>query len=148
MVGPEIDDVLLDCQSLVGELNLMPHVEFLGRVPKSQIPELGSRCDIFLNPTFVDNTPVSTVEAMAMGMCVVATTAGGLPYLLENEKTALLVAPGDEVAMANAILKILGNPALGERLSRNAHAMAKQMDWRTVTPKWVDIIQSVARYAS
>lgn len=147
MVGPEVDDVLRECQSLVTELKLHSNIEFLGRIPKSRIPELGSKCDIFLNPTFVDNTPVSTVEAMAMGMCIVATTAGGLPYLLQDGYTALLVSPGDEVEMASAILRILQNPTLGERLSRNARSMAEQKDWSSITPKWVDVIQSVASSA-
>lgn len=148
MVGPEIDDVLRECQSLAAELKLHSNIDFLGRVSKSRIPEIGSKCDIFLNPTFVDNTPVSTVEAMAMGMCIVATTAGGLPYLLEDGHTALLVSPGNEVEMAAAILRILQNPTLGESLSRNARSTAEQMDWRTVTPRWVDVIQSVAKQAS
>lgn len=148
MVGPEIDDVLGECQSLAAELKLNSNIDFLGRVSKSRIPELGSKCDIFLNPTFVDNTPVSTVEAMAMGMCIVATTAGGLPYLLQDGHTALLVSPGDEVEMAKAVFRILQNPRLGESLSRNARSMAEQMDWRTVTPRWVDVIQSVANQAS
>jgi glycosyltransferase involved in cell wall biosynthesis len=148
MVGPEIDDVRSECESLVERLKLQSHVEFLGRVPKSRIPELGSKCDIFLNPTFVDNTPLSTVEAMAMGMCVVATTAGGLPYLLQDGETALLVSPGNEAEMAAAIVRILEDPTLSERLSRNARSTAEQMDWRSVTPRWIDMIQSVALHAS
>ena len=143
MVGPEIDDVLDECRSLVNRLGLESNVEFLGRIPKSRIPELGRKCDVFLNPTFVDNTPVSIVEAMAMGMCIVATTAGGLPYLLKEGETALLVPPGDERGMAVAILKILQNPTLSERLSRNARSAAEQMDWGKVTPRWLELIQSV-----
>jgi glycosyltransferase involved in cell wall biosynthesis len=101
-------------------------------------------CDIFLNPTFVDNTPVSVVEAMAMGMCIVATSAGGLPYLLKDGETALLVSPGNETEMAAAMLKILENPSLSERLSNNARSSGEEMDWRAITPKWVDVIHSIA----
>lgn len=144
MVGPEIDNVLRECQSLVAELELQSHVEFHSRVPKAKIPELGNKCDIFVNPTFVDNTPVSVVEAMAMGMCIVATSAGGLPYLLKDGETALLVSPGNETEMANAMLRILKDPALSERLSQNVRSAAEQMDWRSVTPQWVNVIHSVA----
>jgi glycosyltransferase involved in cell wall biosynthesis len=144
MVGPEMDGGLRECESLAAELGLDSHVEFIGRVPKSKVPEFGNKCDIFLNPTFVDNTPVSTVEAMAMGMCIVATTAGGLPYLLRDGETALLVTPGNDEEMAAAMLKILENPSLSERLSQNARSAAEEMDWRAITPRWVDIIQSVA----
>jgi glycosyltransferase involved in cell wall biosynthesis len=145
MAGPEIDDVLNECKSLVNKLALQSHVQFLGRVPKSRIPQLGTESDIFLNPTFVDNTPVSTVEAMAMGMCIVATTAGGLPHLLKQNETALLVSPGDESEMASAMLKLLRDPELADKLSRNARSVAEHMDWREVTPQWLDIIRSVTR---
>jgi L-malate glycosyltransferase len=144
MVGPEMDGGLRECESLAAELGVGSHVEFIGRVPKSTVPEFGNKCDIFLNPTFVDNTPVSTVEAMAMGMCIVATTAGGLPYLLRDGETALLVTPGNDEEMAAAMLKILENPSLAERLSQNARSAAEEMDWRAITPRWVDIIQAVA----
>jgi glycosyltransferase involved in cell wall biosynthesis len=145
MAGPQIDGVLEECRSLIAQLNLQPHVNLLGRVPKSQIPELGRQCDIFLNPTFVDNTPVSTVEAMAMGMCIVATTAGGLTHLLKDGETALLVKPGDDNQMADAMLKILAEPKLSARLSRNGRQAAEAMDWSVVLPRWSSLIESVAR---
>jgi len=145
MAGPQIDGVLEECHSLIHELKLQAHVDLLGRVPKSQIPELGRKCDIFLNPTLVDNTPVSTVEAMAMGMCIVATTAGGLTHLLKNGDTALLVEPGDENQMADAMLNILSQPELSARLSRNGRRQAETMDWSQVLPRWSTLIESVAR---
>jgi glycosyltransferase involved in cell wall biosynthesis len=144
MVGPEIDNVLGECQLLVTELGLQGHIEFLDRVPKTKIPELGSRCDIFINPTFVDNTPVSVVEAMAMGMCLIATNVGGLPYLLEDGQTALLVQPGDERAMASAMLRLLRDPELACSLSERARATAEAMDWSSVIPKWVQVINGAA----
>lgn len=144
MVGPEIDNVLGECQSMVATLGLHANVEFRQRVPKSHIPELGSACDIFVNPTFVDNTPVSVVEAMAMGMCLVATNVGGLPHLLEDEETALLVPPGDEQAMASAMVRLLREPELAVKLSKRARARAEVMDWTVVLPKWVQVIKAVA----
>ena len=143
MVGPEIDNVRAECQSLVAELNVQPNVEFVERVPKSRIPELGRACDIFVNPTFVDNTPVTVVEAMAMGMCLVATNVGGLPYLLEDGKTALLVPAGDETAMASAMLRLLREPELACELSQQARARAEVMDWSAVLPKWINVITTV-----
>lgn len=144
MAGPELDDALPKCKALAKELGIEGNVEFLGRVPKSRIPELGKACDIFVNPTFVDNTPVSVVEAMAMGMCLVATNVGGLPYLIKNGETGLLVSPGDEKQMASAMLDLLERPDLAARLSHNARKIAEKMDWRAVKPQWVSVIQSAA----
>jgi L-malate glycosyltransferase len=145
MAGPELDHSLTRCKELSKEMGIEKDVEFLGRVPKDRIPSLGSDCDIFLNPTYVDNTPVSTIEAMAMGMCIVATTSGGLPHLLRDGETALLVSPGDERAMANAIMKVLADSQLAARLSASARRAAEGMDWSEVVPKWLRLIQSVAR---
>jgi glycosyltransferase involved in cell wall biosynthesis len=147
MVGPEIDNVLSECKALASSLGLEANIEFLGRVPKSQIPELGNQSDIFVNPTCVDNTPVSIVEAMAMGMCLVATNVGGLPYLLQDGETALLVPPTDEHAMAAAMLRVLREPELAGQLSKKARAAAEHMDWSAVLPKWLEVIESVTGLA-
>jgi glycosyltransferase involved in cell wall biosynthesis len=95
-----------------------------------------NRSDIFLNTADIDNTPLSVLEAMASGMCIVSTNVGGIPYLLEHETDALLVPPGDEAAMAAAVRRILTEPGLAERLSRNAYQKAKQFDWSIILPQW------------
>ena len=68
-----------------------------------QVPSELNEFDIFLNTTFVDNTPVSVLEAMACGLCVVSTDVGGLSFLLEHEGDALLVPPDNPKAMAAAV---------------------------------------------
>ncbi len=69
------------------------HVDFWASVEKSEVPAWLAKGDIFLNTTNVDNTPVSVIEAQAAGLCVVSTNVGGIPFLLENGKDALLVPP-------------------------------------------------------
>ena len=78
------------------DLGVSERVEFAGGVAKADVPAALSRGDIFLNTTNVDNTPVSVLEAQAAGLAVVSTNVGGLPFLLEDGKNALLVPP-DEV---------------------------------------------------
>lgn len=143
MAGPDEDGTLKQCRSLVDELGVGDVVRFLGRVPKSEIPKIGIQHDIFINSSLVDNAPVSTIEAMAMGLCIVATSVGGLPYLLQHEETALLVPPGDPESMSEAILRILQDPDLARRLSTKARAVAEGMSWSKVIPQWVSLIQKV-----
>jgi glycosyltransferase involved in cell wall biosynthesis len=102
-----------------------------------------SRGDIFLNTTNIDNTPVSVLEAMACGLCVVSTNVGGIPYLLEHEHDALLVPPNDPQAMATAVHRLLNEPDLAERLSRNARQKAAQCDWSIILPQWEALLTSV-----
>jgi len=116
-----------------------------GGVPKVQIPACLEAGDIFLNTTKVDNTPVSVLEAMATGLCVVSTRVGGVPYLLEDGQDALLVPPDDAEAMALAIRRILTEPGLGERLSRNARAKAERFNWSAVWPQWQALLAEIIR---
>lgn len=80
---------------------------------------------------------------MASGLCVVSTDVGGIPYLLENEHDALLVPPNDPEAMAAAVKRILTEPQLAERLSRNARRKAEQFDWSVILTKWEALLQSM-----
>jgi glycosyltransferase involved in cell wall biosynthesis len=116
-----------------------------GAVPKSEIPQALQEGDIFLNTTNTDNAPVVVVEAMACGLCVVSTDAGGVPDLVENEREALLVPRADSEAMAAAVARILRDPALAERLSTNARKKAETFSWERVLDRWEDLLLEVAR---
>ncbi|RIK26321.1 MAG: glycosyl transferase family 1, partial [Chloroflexi bacterium] len=129
----------------VGDNNLQAHVSYIAGVPKEEVPAWLQRGDIFLNTTNVDNTPVSVIEAMACGLCVVRTNVGGIPYLLDHEQDALLVPPNDPDAMADAVRRILTEPGLAERLSRNARRKAEQFDWETILPQWERLLTEVAQ---
>jgi len=125
------------------ELGVAGHLEFPGGIAKGEVPQWLDRHDIFLNTTNIDNTPVSVMEAMACGLCVVSTDVGGLPYLLDDEKDALLVPPDDAAAMAQAIRRVLSDRGLAERLSRNAHTKARQFDWAAILPRWESLFRSI-----
>jgi glycosyltransferase involved in cell wall biosynthesis len=122
---------------------LEDRVSLPGNVPKQRVPQALNSGDIFLNTTNVDNTPVSVIEAMACGLCVVSTNVGGLPHLLESGQDSLLVQPSQPSAMAAAVRQILSEPALAERLSRNARAKAEQFDWSNILPQWEALILKI-----
>ena len=81
----------------------------------------------------------------AVRLCVVSTNVGGIPYLLEHEHDALLVPPNDPAAMATAVRRLLTEPGLAERLSRNARQKAEQFDWSTILPQWEALLMSVMK---
>jgi glycosyltransferase involved in cell wall biosynthesis len=103
--------------------------------------------DIFLNTASIDNTPVSVLEAMASGLCVVSTNVGGIPDLLAHEKDALLVPADSPSAMAEAAKRILMEPGLAERLSLDARCKAEGFDWRAVRPQWDALFSEVHAHA-
>jgi glycosyltransferase involved in cell wall biosynthesis len=145
MIGPDKGDgSLQETRAAVERLNLGARVEFAGAAPKSQIGGRLHPGDIFLNTSTVDNTPVSVLEAMACGACVVSTRVGGIPYLVADGEDGLLVEPGNAEAMAAAVRRILNDGALAASLSANARRKAERCDWSRVVPQWNALLYSVA----
>jgi len=145
MVGPDRGDGSLgETRRLAMELGVIDRSIFTGGVTKAEVPVRISQGDIFLNTTNVDNMPISVLEAMACGLCVVSTNVGGIPYLLEHECDSLLVPPNDPQAMTAAVSRILTEPALVERLSQNARKKAEQCDWSAILPQWDSLLTTVA----
>jgi glycosyltransferase involved in cell wall biosynthesis len=146
MVGPDKrDGSLQEFQRVVQALDTVEQIEWIGRVPKSDVPLWLQKGDIFLNTTYVDNTPISVMEAMASGLCIVSTNVGGIPYLLEHERDALLVPPDDPDAMSSAVHRVLTEPGLAGRLSHNARTKAEQFDWSQVLPQWDSTLKAVVK---
>ncbi|MCB9437852.1 MAG: glycosyltransferase family 4 protein [Anaerolineales bacterium] len=143
MVGPDKGDGSLQrCQQLASELGVIEHIQFVGGVPKTEVPKWLAQGNCFINTTNVDNTPVSVLEAMATGLCVVSTNVGGIPYILDDGINALLVPPDDSVAMSDAIGRILRDQALAYRLSTKALETALNCDWSVILPQWEALLTS------
>ena len=101
MVGPEKDGSLQRCKSVAQELNLP--VTFTGMLSKEEWIDLSKDYDIFINTTNFDNMPVSVMEAMALGLPVVSTNVGGLPYLIEDGVDGMLFPPNNAELFVGAI---------------------------------------------
>jgi glycosyltransferase involved in cell wall biosynthesis len=95
---------------------------------------------VFINTTNFDNTPVSVIEAMALGLPIVSTNVGGMPFLIEDRKQGLLVPPNDVTAMVNAILQLFDSPELRGLLIAHARQHVEHFDWHTVKSLWDAVI--------
>jgi glycosyltransferase involved in cell wall biosynthesis len=144
MVGPDKGDGSYEAtRRTAKELGVLDRIRFAGPVPKESVAQVLSEHDIFLNTTNVDNTPVSLIEAMACGLPVVSTNVGGIPYLLEHGKTALLVQPGNVKEMVAAVTRLVTDPDLAARLRANGRKLAESFDWEVVLPQWCRLLNSV-----
>lgn len=145
MVGPDRGDGSLQrVQQIAKQLGVAHRIELPGRISKAEVSGWMSRGDIFLNTSNIDNTPISVIEAMACGLCVVSANVGGIPYLLKNQHDALLVSPDDSESMVAAVSRLLTEPELSEQLSRNGRKKAEQFDWSVILPEWERLFTSVA----
>jgi glycosyltransferase involved in cell wall biosynthesis len=128
-------------QALTIAKGLAGKVRFAGFLDKAGKEREFARHDIFLNTNRVDNMPVSVVEATAFGLPVVATAVGGIPYLLEHEKTGLLVDNEDVIGMTTSIIRLLENPSLAARLSQQGRQLAESCAWEIVQSKWEELFR-------
>ncbi len=82
--------------------------------------------DLFVFPTYFEGQPVSVLEAMAYQCGIVATNVGGIPQMVEQEQTGLLIEPKDPEGLKSALEKLLSDPELCERLGKNARAKVQK----------------------
>ena len=137
MIGPDKGDgSRADTQRAAAALGVAERLTLTGAIAKADVPAALAAHDIFLNTTNVDNTPVSVLEALACGLCVVSTAVDGIPYLLEHASDALLVPPADAAAMTAAVRRLLTQPELAETLARQGRRKAAQFDWPLILPQW------------
>jgi glycosyltransferase involved in cell wall biosynthesis len=143
MIGPDKDGSYGQVIKEMERLGVSERIELIPGVDKREVPLRLDQGDIFINTTNIDNTPVSVIEAMACGLCIVSTNVGGIPYLLEDGVDALLVPPDDARAMADAVRRILTNLELAERLSRAARQKAEGFNWPPVFKKWEGLLSEI-----
>jgi colanic acid/amylovoran biosynthesis glycosyltransferase len=91
-------------------------VELTGELPPEAVRSRLEEADVFCLTSFAEGLPISIMEAMAVGVPVIATSIAGIPELVVNEKTGLLVPPGNVVALADALEKLLGNAKLRQKI--------------------------------
>lgn len=137
--GPERERLI----ALVKQLGLQDAVSFVGRLDRAGVAELYARADAMLNPSRVDNTPNSVLEALACGVPVVSTRVGGVPFLVSDGTTALLVPPGDPAAMAAAVIRLFDTPGLVEQLHRQGLEHVSQFAWPKVRQRLAVVYGSV-----
>ncbi|MFH0876172.1 MAG: glycosyltransferase family 4 protein [archaeon] len=99
---------------------------FLGAVDKADMPFIYSKADIFVLPSLTESFPYSIIEAMTAGLPIISTNVGGIPELIKDTETGLLVSPENENALADAMLKLLNSRHLSQKLGKNAFNYAKE----------------------
>lgn len=139
MVGPDNDGSLEKAKQYASSLNL--DVTFTGKLSKQEWIKLSTNYNIFINTTNFDNMPVSVIEAMALGLPLISTNVGGLPFLIDNNEDGILVEPNNVDVFVNAIIKLRENSEKTEALTVKAREKVELYDWETVKLKWFSILK-------
>jgi glycosyltransferase involved in cell wall biosynthesis len=131
-----------DVRKLVADLRLR-NVNFAGVASRTEIGRYYDQADIFINASWLDNMPVSVIEAFATGIPVVTTSPEAMPYLVEHGRTGLLSPVGDGKALASNVVRLLREPALAATLARNAHQDSLKYSWKVVREQWLKIYRGL-----
>lgn len=111
-----------ELEALIVELGLSDHVRLLGAIDASAVKDRLEAAHVFVLASWREALSVAYMEAMSMGLPVIATDVGGTRELIEDGVTGLLIAPQDHAALRAALLRLAGDPDLALRLGSAARA--------------------------
>jgi glycosyltransferase involved in cell wall biosynthesis len=120
------DPNLPGMQALCSRLHVLEYFEFIGWMPNEELQQLYRQASVFVMPSLAEAFGVVFLEAMACGVPVIGTHVGGIPELIKHGENGLLVKPDNPDELAGALLGILGDRVLSERLGENGRVTAQQ----------------------
>jgi glycosyltransferase involved in cell wall biosynthesis len=113
-----------EMRQLAVEMGLEERVRFLGQ--RDDVPDLLAALDIFVLPSHSEGVSLALLEAMAAGLPVIASRVGGLPEVVTDGDTGLLIPPQDPEALAAALARLLDEPAWAKKLGENARRQVEE----------------------
>jgi len=128
-------------QGFARTLGLDGKVLFAGEQPPAQVRGLLRGCDFLVLPSRRENLPLAVLEALAAGKAVVACAAGGVPEMVRHGREGLLVAPNDVAGLARSMSRLCADPALRERLGRNALRRSRDFSWAKAASSYVRLYE-------
>lgn len=129
-------------RALVRDLGLTG-IDFPGNVARDQIARYYDEADIFVNASWLDNMPLSILEAFASGTPIASTAPEGIKYLVEHERTGLLSEPGDWEALARNVIRLLREPDLALRLAEQGFQEMRKYSWGAVRGQWLSVYREL-----
>jgi N-acetyl-alpha-D-glucosaminyl L-malate synthase BshA len=136
--GPERDDAEREAR----ELAVAPDVRFLGKI--DTVAPLLQQSDLFVLPTQAESFGLAALEAMACGVPVVGSRAGGLPEVVEDGKSGILEPPGSVEAMGRRSIELLRDPERHRAMAAAAVERARLFDADRIVPMYEALYREVA----
>jgi glycogen synthase len=124
-------------------LGIAARVDFVGRTDRPATVELFRNCTVFVLASRHEPFGIVNIEAMAAGAPIVATSVGGVPEFVEHRRNGLLVEAGDATAMRQAIVELLNDRSLSERLAAAGHGDVSRFEWSSIAGEYESIYRAV-----
>ncbi|HEX3248833.1 MAG TPA: glycosyltransferase family 4 protein [Pyrinomonadaceae bacterium] len=129
-------------EALASDLGLQ-NITFTGQVDPNSIADVYDAADIYLNGSEIDNQPLSLLEAFACGLPIVTTDAGGIPYVVSDGKTGMVVPRGDYQQMADRALRLLNDSALTKTIVEQGRQECRKYAWESVRDQWLNTYEKL-----
>jgi glycosyltransferase involved in cell wall biosynthesis len=130
---------------LAEELGISEDVVFLGWVPNAELPPYYRAAAVSVIPSLEEGFGIPAAEAMGCEVAVVASDAGGLPEVVENDVTGIVVPRGDSAALARAIGSLLADPQRRRQMGQAGRARALRLfDWDRSAEQFEGLYSEVA----
>jgi len=144
LMAGRVDQLRSELERQAEALGISGQVEWLGHVGYGEVPGLFRRMAVSAMPSTREAFGMAAIESQAMGIPVVASTAGGLPEVIVDGQTGLLVPPDDPKALAGALIRVLSDRELGHRLGRQARAHVEaNFDWNATVDRMVAVYEGM-----
>lgn len=122
------------------DLGLEECVIFYGPIDHSEIQNYYDKYDIYVNASNVDNLPGTILEAYASGLPVVTTNPGGIPYMVKDQVTGLLVNTEDPDSLAEKVIELVEHPEAALKLAENAREECRKYLWKDIKTKLLPLL--------
>lgn len=133
-----------ELKALAAEGSLQDAVRFLGARPNAEAMAEVAKSAVFVLPSLGEGLGIVLLEAQALGVPVIGTRVGGIPDVIEHEKTGLLVPPSDAKALAESIVRMLTDHALAAACVEEAKARLAKFDWEAIAERYAEIYRELA----
>lgn len=127
----------------IDRLGLRQRVHLTGFIPHDQVPAVLAHADVFVMPSIYEELGSALVEAQWAGVPIVASQVGGIPDVVEDGVTGVLVAPRDPAALAGAVDDLLSDPGRARTLAGRGQGVATRYDWATLGAQVLDVYETV-----
>ena len=132
-----------EARQLCNDLGIEDRVEFLGWIEEPQRSDELRKATIFALPSYQEGLPMGILEAMAFGLAVIATPVGGIGDIMFHGVNGLLVSPGDDSELTDALLELLGDRSLCRRLGGQARKDVSSFKAERICGQWINVYQDV-----
>ena len=129
-------------EALASDLGLQ-NITFTGQVDPNSIADVYDAADIYLNGSEIDNQPLSLLEAFACGLPIVTTDAGGIPFMVIDGMTGMVVPRGDYQQMADRALRLLNDSALTKTIVEQGRQECRKYAWESVRDQWLNTYEKL-----